>query len=198
MEVICFGCFMEARKIKYLLFLNDMQFYWARHYSYTYNNNTATYITAISKMLKLQTLITLYRCWKRLRYTTQKTYRKSTKNWKKIKKYNTFTFIIESWKIGLAVDNCKEDRKGKNTLRIIAIAESGLLSFVFSAVWVFNGHMSFTFDFISSKERNTFKQSETDFFWGIHVYDINKQWELARTCSVNDNNVRGKTHQFYN
>ena len=50
--------------------------------------------------------------------------------------------------------------------------------------------MSFTLDF-SSKERNTFKQSETDFLRGIHVYDINKRSELARTCSVNDN-VRGK------
>ena len=36
-------------------------------------------------------------------------------------------------KIGLAIDICKETKKGKNTLSI-ANAESGPFSFVFSAV----------------------------------------------------------------
>lgn len=72
--------------------------------------------------------------------------RNKSRRLEKINKYDTLAFIIETWKIGLAIYMYKEDRKEKTSR--IANAESGPLnSFVFSVVCAFNGHLSFMFDF---------------------------------------------------
>ena len=78
----------------------------------------------------------------------QRTYRKSTVKLEKIKGYNAFTFITATWKIGLAIDNCKEDRKGKilNASQMQRVVH--LASYFLQFEFFFKSHLSFTFDFI--------------------------------------------------
>ena len=65
------------------------------------------------------------------------------------RKHGTLAFIIGNTVSGILtfVQKSREVEKEKKTSRIVN-AESGSLTFVSTAVRVFNGHLSFTFNFI--------------------------------------------------